>query len=77
MADVQTIPTLGFARGAIVRKKGGGPNMLVVRGIDDRTVVVVVEGDGGGQLRLRDLKTETLEQIVASATPLDQQQFSA
>ncbi len=67
--NVQTIPTLGFARGAVVRTKGGGPNMLVVRGMGARTVVVVVEGDADGQISLRDIQTETLEQALATATP--------
>lgn len=63
------IPSFGFARGAIVRAKGGGPNMLVVRGLEDRTVVVVCESDEDGTLRLRDPKTETLELVVHAATP--------
>jgi len=66
---VTTIPSFGFARGAIVRAKAGGPNMLVVRGLEDRTVVVVCESDDGGSLRLRDPKTETLELVVPAATP--------
>ncbi|MFC3628262.1 hypothetical protein ACFOM8_02250 [Paracoccus angustae] len=67
--SVTTIPTLGFARGAIVRARGGGPNMLAVRGLDDRTVVVVCESDEGGSLRLRDPETSTLEQVLPATTP--------
>lgn len=67
--SVDIIPSFGFARGAIVRKKGGGPNMLVVRGCDDRTVVVVCEGDRDGTLRLRDPLSNTLELVVPAATP--------
>lgn len=66
---VSTIPSFGFSRGSVVRMKGGGPNMLVVRGVDDRTVVVVCEGEEDGTLRLRDPKSETLELVVHSATP--------
>lgn len=71
MAEPQSIPTFGFARGAIVRDKAGGPNMLVVRGMEDRTVVVVCEGDTGGTLRVRDPRTETLEQVLPSQTPAE------
>lgn len=66
---VTTIPSIGFARGAVVRPQGGGPNMLVARGIADRTVVVVCESDDAGSLRLRDPKTDTLELVLPSATP--------
>lgn len=67
--SVSAIPSIGFARGAVVRPKAGGPNMLVVRGLADRTVVVVCESDEGGSLRLRDPKTETLELVAPAATP--------
>jgi len=43
--------------------------MLVVRGLEDRTVVVVCESDDGGSLRLRDPKTDTLELVLAGQTP--------
>lgn len=67
--SVSVIPTIGFARGAVVRPRDGGPNMLVVRGHEDRTVVVVCESDEGGTLRLRDHKTEKLELVAPAATP--------
>lgn len=66
---IERIPSFGFARGAVVRAIGGGPNMLVVRGLEDRTVVVVCESDDGGSLRLRDPKTTTLELVAQAATP--------
>lgn len=72
MSDLPTIPRIpsfGFARGSVVRAIGGGPNMLVVRGLEDRTVVVVCESDDSGSLRLRDPKTDTLELVVQAATP--------
>ena len=69
MADVSAFPAIGFARGSIVRSKAGGPYMLVVRGLEDRTVVVVCESDDGGSLRLRDPKTDTLELVLAGQTP--------
>ncbi len=66
---ISAIPSFGFARGAVVRPRGGGPNMLVVRGIGDRTAVVVCESDEGGTLRLRDLETSALELVLSAATP--------
>ena len=68
-ADMHLIPSVGFARGAVLRPRGGGPNMLVVRGLEDRTVVVVCEGDEGGTLRLRDPMTASLELVLPAATP--------
>ena len=65
---VQTIPTLGFARGAIVRRNNG-PNMLVVRCRKDRTVVIVCEGDADGTLRLREYPSKDLTQVLESRTP--------
>jgi len=62
--SVVPIPSLGFARGEIVRPKCGGPNMLVVRGLGDKTVVVVCEGDEDGTLRLRDPATTSLELVM-------------
>lgn len=70
MGSVQNIPTLGFIRGAIVRDAAGGPNMLVVRGLGERTVVVVCEADEGGNLRLRDYTTADLIQVL-EAGPYD------
>jgi len=71
---VLTLPTIGFARGSVVRAKGGGPNMLVVRGVGERTVVVVCEGDADGNLRLRDPRTITLQLVMDAATPTDDDQ---
>lgn len=71
MADVTAIPSFGFARGAVVRRHDGGPNMLVVRGFLDVTVVVVVEGDRDGQLRLREVATSDLVELLPTATPRD------
>jgi uncharacterized protein YodC (DUF2158 family) len=70
MTNIQNFPAIGFARGSIVRAKSGGPNMLVIRGYGDRTVVVVCEADGDGHVRLRDVATETLQMILPSQTPL-------
>ncbi len=66
---VSVIPSFGFARGAIVRKEPDGPNMLVVRGLGERTVVVVCEHDDGGGLRLRDYATNDLHQVLATQMP--------
>lgn len=63
------IPTKGFARGAVVRSAEDGPNMLVIRGMGERTVVIVIEADGGGHVRLRDLPTAMLHQVLAAQTP--------
>ena len=67
--SVTTIPTIGFARGAVVRATDDGPNMLVVRGMGDRTVVIVIEADGGGNVRLRDLPTGMLHLVLKAQTP--------
>lgn len=67
--SVTKIPTLGFARGAIVRSAEDGPNMLVVRGMGERTVVIVIEADDGGNVRLRDLPTAMLHQVLPAQTP--------
>lgn len=67
----ERIPSLGFARGAVVRMRDDGPNMLVVRGLEDRTVCIVIEGDAGGTLRLRDCPTADLHQVLAAQTPID------
>lgn len=58
------IPSLGFARGVVVRRHGTGPNMLVVRGFGPITAVVVIEGDQDGALRLREVPTADLVQIL-------------
>ncbi len=62
--SVTAIPSLGFARGAVVRAKGAGPNMLVVRGLGPTTAVVLCTGDEGGKLRLQEFKTGDLEQVM-------------
>lgn len=67
--SVTTIPTIGFARGAVVRAADDGPNMLVVRGMGDRTVVIVIEADDGGNVRLRDLPTARLHLVLKAQTP--------
>lgn len=67
--SVVTIPTIGFARGAVVRSADDGPNMLVVRGMGERTVVIVIEADEGGHVRLRDLPTAMLHQVLEAQTP--------
>lgn len=69
MSEVVILPSFGFARGAVVRRKGGGPNMLVVRGFVEVTAVVVVEGDADGNLRLREIATAELEQLLPAETP--------
>lgn len=66
--SVTTIPSLGFTRGAIVRRNGG-PNALVVRGLGERTVVVVCEADHGGSLRLREYPTSELQQVLEANQP--------
>lgn len=62
----ERIPSFGFARGAVVRATGGGPNMLVVRGLGETTAVILCEGDEGGTLRLREYQTADLEQLLPS-----------
>ncbi|OJU12739.1 MAG: hypothetical protein BGN85_08720 [Alphaproteobacteria bacterium 64-11] len=66
---VERIPSFGFARGAIVGRIDGGPNMLVVRQTGERTLVVTCEGNRDGTLRLRDVATAELEQRLSSHTP--------
>lgn len=67
--DVVEIPTFAFARGSVVRRKDGGPYMLVVRSWPNRTVTVAVEGDQDGQLRMRDCPTADLKQVLTAETP--------
>lgn len=61
---VTAIPTFGFARGAIVRKTDGGPNMLVVRDLAETVCVVRCEGDEAGTLRLREEPKHDLVQVL-------------
>lgn len=70
---VETIPSLGFMRGVIVRKTEGGPNMLVVRGLGETTACVLCEGDAGGTLRLREFKTDDLEQVLGTGDAQDRE----
>ena len=69
MGDISAIPTFGFARGAVVRSAPDGPNMLVVRGLGERTAVIVIESDAGGAVRLRDVPTAGLYQVLPAQTP--------
>ena len=64
--NVKAFPSLGFVRGAIVRRHGKPPNMLVVRSLFDTntTAVIVCEGDEGGTLRLREYPTADLKQVL-------------
>ena len=66
-------PPLGFGRGAIVRLKQGGENMLVVRLLETTTVVVVCESDRPGNIRLREFRNVDLEQILAPRGAYDEQ----
>lgn len=61
---VTAIPSFGFARGAIVRRPEGGPNMLVVRDLADTVCVVRCEGDEGGTLRFREEPKPGLAQVI-------------
>lgn len=68
-AAVQTIPSLGFTRGVVVRRKDSTdswPNMLVVRGLGETTAVIRCEGDTGGTLRLREYPTRELQQVLGN-----------
>jgi uncharacterized protein YodC (DUF2158 family) len=67
--SVTEIPSSAFARGAVVTRRNGGPNMIVVRGYPDVTVAVLCEGDQDGTLRLKDFKTSDLEQLLPAKTP--------
>lgn len=71
MTSVVTIGSYGFIRGAIVRHKGIGPNMLVVRGLGPTTAVIVCEGDAGGTLRVREYETRELKQVLPASDYLD------
>ncbi len=61
---VTQIPSLRFARGAVVRKKEGGPNMLVVRQIDQMTACFLIESDQPGAVHIGEFATPDPEQIV-------------
>ena len=61
-----TIPSFGFARGAVVSHLLGKGNLLVVRQMEKTTVVVAIEGDEGGTLRLREYPTSSLFQKLPS-----------
>lgn len=61
---ITAIPTFGFARGAIVRRTSGGPNMLVVRDLAETVCVVRCEGDEAGTLRLREEPKHDLVQVL-------------
>jgi hypothetical protein len=68
-AIVKIIPSLGFTRGVVVRRQGDQsqwPNMLVVRGLGETTVVIRCEGDAGGTLRLREYPTRELQQVLGN-----------
>jgi len=69
MTDVVTLPTIGFARGSVVRNRDDGPNMLVVRSYGERTVVVVITHDDAGNVRMTDIATSTLRLILPAQTP--------
>lgn len=71
-ADIITItaPT-SFARGAIVRDCGKGENMLVVRDLGRTVVVVRTEGDGDGQLRMREIPKVGLIQVLGRDAAMD------
>ena len=74
MGDVQAIPSLGFARGEIVRREDdNAPNMLVVRGLGESTVVVVCERDEPGNLRLREVPTKELVKVLGTGGEQDRE----
>jgi hypothetical protein len=64
--EAERIPSFGFARGTVVREATDGPNMLVVRGLGKTTVVIVIEGDEGGKVRMRERPTAALRQVLAA-----------
>lgn len=71
MDDVVTIPSIGFSRGVVVRRRDGtprgvAPNMIVVRGLGETTACVLCEGDEAGTLRLREFKTSELVQVMSN-----------
>ena len=69
MATIETIPSIGFTRGVIVRRRGATttwPNMSVIRGLGATTAVIHIEGEGGGTVGLREYPTADLVQIVGN-----------
>ena len=81
MPDPVTIPSFGFTRGVIVRFREGAkpfdncrrepfsllsPNMLVVRGLGERTAVINIEGDAGGTMCLREVATADVVQVLGN-----------
>lgn len=62
------IPSFGFARGAIVHRRGSSRNMLVVRGLGETTACIVIESDQSGAVRLREFPTADLTEVLASGT---------
>jgi hypothetical protein len=67
-ADVVTIPSRGFARGAIVHRRGSTRNMLVVRGLGETTACIVIESDTSGSVRLREFPTSDLTEVLVSGS---------
>lgn len=63
----QRIPSFGFARGAVVHRRGSTRNMLVVRALGETTACIVIESDDGGAVRLREFPTVDLIQVLAAA----------
>ncbi|PPQ38443.1 hypothetical protein SAMN06265338_108154 [Rhodoblastus acidophilus] len=66
-----TIPSFGFARGAVVRQ-GDGPNMIVVRSYGEHTACVFCAGDKSGTLHLKEFESRSLRLILPAVTPLDE-----
>lgn len=64
-SGVTQIPSLGFPLGAVVREKGGGPNMLVMRQHDKMTACILIESDRPGAVSIEEYATSELEQILA------------
>lgn len=63
-ADVIRLWT--FDRGAIVRRNGTGPNMLVVRDLGATCACILCEGEAGGTLRLREFPTAELTLMLGA-----------
>lgn len=64
MGEVAEFPPLGFGRGAVVRFRDGGENMLVIRSLEESTIAIACEGDEGGKLRMGEYWTRDLIQIL-------------
>jgi hypothetical protein len=58
-----------FDRGSIVRLQGSKNNMLVVRDMGEKVVVVFCESPLDGGLRLKELAAKELQQFVVAAIP--------